>query len=92
MGFLGHWSLQDCDYPAEWVKVETIHIAKFVSKPSVKPDVVCEYLFDVYEFGFEDSANTTNMITLLQDMVAECSVVKFSYKIDFWHWGSININ
>lgn len=67
-------------------------MAKFVSKPIVKPDVVCEYQLDDYEFCSKDSIKPTKMITPLQDMVAECSVVKFAYKIDFWHWGSINID
>lgn len=49
-------------------------MAKFVGKAKVKsqqrPDV-CEYLSRDYKLGVEDSTNPANMVTLLQDMLAE---------------------
>lgn len=60
------------DHLMEWVGVKYIHMAYFVGKASVTPEVgvsVCNYLIDDYELGIEGFANTSDMITFLLDMI-----------------------
>lgn len=53
---------------------------------------ICEYLVDDYKLGIEASSNSSDMATLLLDMIDERSMVKFPHKVEFLHWGSIVVN
>lgn len=68
------------------VKVKSMHMPEVVDKCKVKPLSglsIFGFLVDENEIGIDNSTNWLYMTTLLQDRLAEHSIVKFLYKIDF---------